>query len=88
MSPQNIPWRPVIIWGVVGALLVVVFTAAVLHGAASFEAGAPASVAASPSSPTPPPQPTPAGPAPSAPEATPGKIPDRAVLEQRLARHA
>ena len=84
MSPQNIPWRPVIIGGVVGALLLAVFITAVLHGAASSEAGAPASVSASPSSPAPSPQQRPAGPVSAAPEAAPGKLPDRTVLEQRL----
>ena len=84
MSPQNIPWRPVIIGGVVGALLVAVFITAVLHGAASSEAGAPASVSASPSSPAPSSQQRPAGPVSAAPEAAPGKLPDRTVLEQRL----
>ena len=84
MSPQNIPWRPVIIGGVVGALLMAVFITAVLHGAASSEAGAPASVSASPSSPVPSPQQRPAGPVSAAPEAAPGKLPDRTVLEQRL----
>ena len=84
MSPQNIPWRPVIIGGVVGALLMAVFITAVLHGAASSEAGAPASVSASPSSPAPSPQQRPAGPVSAAPEAAAGKLPDRTVLEQRL----
>lgn len=84
MSPQNIPWRPVIIGGVVGALLLAVFITAVLHGAASSEAGAPASVSASPSSPAPSPQQRPAGPVSAAQEAAPGKLPDRTVLEQRL----
>ena len=84
MSPQNIPWRPVIIGGVVGALLMAVFITAVLHGAASSEAGTPASISASPSSPAPSPQQRPAGPVSAAPEAAPGTLPDRTVLEQRL----
>ena len=84
LSPQSIPWRPVIIWGLVGALLAAAFTTAVLQGAASSAAGTAASVAASPSSPAPSPQQKPAGPVSAAPEAAPGKLPDRAALEQRL----
>ena len=82
MSPQRIPWRPVIIWGLVGSLLVAAFTMAVIHGAASSAAGTAASVAVS--SPAPSPQQKPAGPVSAAPEAAPGKLPDRAALEQRL----
>ena len=84
MSPQNIPWRPVIIWGVVGSLLAAAFTVAVLRGAASSAAGPAATAATSQASPTPSLQPTPAGPVSAAAEAAPGKLPDRAVLEQRL----
>ena len=82
MSSQRIPWRPVIIWGLVGSLLVAAFTMAVIHGAASSAAGTAASVAVS--SPAPSPQQKPAGPVSAAPEAAPGKLPDRAALEQRL----
>ena len=84
LSPQSIPWRPVIIWGLVGALLAAAFTTAVLQGAASSAAGTAASVTGSPSSPAPSPQQKPAGPVSAAPEAAPGKLPDRAALEQRL----
>ena len=84
LSSQSIPWRPVIIWGLVGALLAAAFTTAVLQGAASSAAGTAASVTASPSSPAPSPQQKPAGPVSAAPEAAPGKLPGRAALEQRL----
>ena len=84
MSSQSIPWRPVIMWGGVGVLLLAIFVAVVLHGAASSTTGAAASTAPSPSSSASSPQPIPAGPISAAPEAAPGKLPDRAVLEQRL----
>ena len=84
MSSQSIPWRPVIMWGVVGVLLLAIFVAVVLHGAASSTTGAAASTAPSLSSSASSPQPIPAGPISAAPEAAPGKLPDRAVLEQRL----
>ena len=86
MTSRNIPWRPVIIWGVVGALLTAAFIVVVFRGTVFTMAGedTPAPTPPASATPSPTPTPTPAGPIASASEAAPGTLPDRATLEQRI----
>ena len=86
MTSRNIPWRPVIIWGVVGALLTAAFIVVVFRGTVFTLAGedTPAPTPPASATPSPTPAPTPAGPIASASEAAPGTLPDRATLEQRI----